>query len=188
MPVLERTSLMKIHMLLAAFMLPVALMFLVTGGLYTWGIKGSYETAHIEVRLGKPMEADKEALKALVRNELEQRQLELPSGKAGIRKVGDSFQFEWTGSSMDVVLEQTDDPLVANMQIKQPDALRHFVQLHKAKGGVAFKVYAALLATTLFILLVSGFILAWQLPKYRKMTAVATAAGIGTFIAMVIAS
>jgi hypothetical protein len=188
MPVFERTNLMKIHMLLAAFMLPVALMFLVTGGLYTWGIKGGYETTSIEVTLDKPMEADEEVLKELVRHELEQRQIGLPSGDAGIRKVGDSFQFEWTGSNLDVVLGQTANPLVAKMQVKETDLHRRFVQLHKAKGGSAFKVYAAVLATALFILLVSGFILAWQLPKYRKMTAIATAAGIGVFIAMVLGS
>ena len=32
MPLLNRVTLMKIHMLLAAFIFPVALMFLITGG------------------------------------------------------------------------------------------------------------------------------------------------------------
>ena len=35
-----RLQLMKVHTILAAFIFPVALMFMITGALYTWGIKG----------------------------------------------------------------------------------------------------------------------------------------------------
>ena len=40
MEILNRSALMKAHALLAAFILPVAIMFFVTGALYTWGKKG----------------------------------------------------------------------------------------------------------------------------------------------------
>jgi len=184
----DRPNLMKIHMLLAAFILPVAFMFLLTGGLYTWGIKGDYKTTGVELILDKPLEADKAALQDLVSKELQRRQIELPSGGAGLKKVGTSFQLEWTGSGLDVVLEPTANPLLAKMEIKKTDWHRRFVQLHKAKGGTGFKVYAAILAMSLFALLCTGFLLAWQLPKYRKPTAIATVSGIGVFVAMIIAS
>lgn len=184
----DRPDLMKVHMLLAAFILPVALMFLLTGGFYTWGIKGDYETTSVELALDKPLEADKALLQDLVSKELQQRQIEPPSGHAGLKKVGTSFQLEWTGSDLDVVLEPTANPLLAKMEIKKTDWHRRFVQLHKAKGGTAFKAYAAIFATSLFALLCTGFMLAWQLPKYRKLTAIATVTGIGVFIAMVCAS
>ena len=188
MGVFDRTSLMKVHMLLAAFMLPVAFMFLLTGGLYTWDIKGDYHTTSFDLVLDQPLTADKAALLDLVTAELKQRNIELPSGDAGIKQGGTSFLFAWTGANLDVVLEPTSNPLLAKLEVKDTSWYRQFVQLHKAKGGIAFKVYAALLAVSLFTLLFSGFILAWQLPKYRKLTATATGAGIAIFIAMVLAS
>ena len=73
MGVFDRTSLMKVHMLLAAFMLPVAFMFLLTGGLYTWDIKGDYHTTSFDLVLDQPLTADKAALLDLVTAELKQR-------------------------------------------------------------------------------------------------------------------
>jgi hypothetical protein len=62
------------------------------------------------------------------------------------------------------------------------------VQLHKAKGGQLFKVYAAILAVSLFIILFSGFIMAWQVPKYRKLALIFSTAGISMFLLMIGAS
>lgn len=186
MSIFDRTSLMKIHMALAAFILPVAFMFLLTGGLYTWGIKGDYHDSSIDLALEQPLVADKAVLHDLVSKELDQRGIGFPSGNAGVKLGGTSFRFEWTGANRDVVLEPTADPLLAKMQVKETSWYRQFVQLHKAKGGTAFKVYAAVLAVSLFALLFSGFILAWQLVKYRKLTAISTGAGIAVFIGMVL--
>jgi len=46
-------------------------------------------------------------------------------------------------------------------------------------------VYAAILAVSLFTILLSGFLMALGVPKYRKMALAAALAGIGLFIAMV---
>ena len=48
---MNRLQLMKIHSLLAAFIFPVAIMFMVTGSLYTWGIKGSYFVETFDIPL-----------------------------------------------------------------------------------------------------------------------------------------
>ena len=40
----SRANLIKAHLFLATFIFPAVLMFLVTGGLSTWGIKVSYAT------------------------------------------------------------------------------------------------------------------------------------------------
>jgi len=88
---------------------------------------------------------------------------------------------EWTGADLDVVLEPTGNPLVAKLTIKDTTWYRNFVQLHKAKGGVAFKVYAALLAVALFIILLSGFIMSLQVPKLKKQALVTSACGLLAF-------
>jgi hypothetical protein len=175
-------------MLLAAFMFPVALMFLVTGSLYTWGIKGSYVTQSYQLELDKPLAADQVTLLEVAEAELQRLAIAPPSGGAGVKKIGSSFQLEWTGATRDVVLEPTVDPLVAKLTVKETTWYRNLVQLHKAKGGQLFKVYAAILAVSLFTILLSGFLMAWQVPKYRKMALSAALSGVGLFIAMVFAN
>ena len=86
--------------------------------------------------------------------------------------------------SRDVVLEPTADRLTAKLTVKDTTWYRHLVQLHKAKGGQLFKFYAATLAISLFVILLSGFVMAWQVPKYRRMAIVCSATGIGVFLLM----
>ena len=82
-------------------------------------------------------------------------------------------------------LEPTKNPFVAELKIKKTNWHRLFVQLHKAKGGVAFKVYAVVLAVCLGVLFITGFIMAWQMKKYRPLLISSTFAGILSFIVMV---
>lgn len=185
---LDRTLLMKIHMLLAAFILPVAIMFFITGGLYTWGVKGGYNTVTHMLRLEQPLQSNLPILIDLVTKELKQRDIPKPSGDAKIKNVGISFQVEWTGSNLDVILESTQEPLVASLTIKETNWYQKLVQLHKAKGGIVFKIYASSLASALLTLLITGFLMAWQMPKYRKLTLASIGSGIAIFITMVLAS
>ena len=179
---LNRATLIKVHLLLASFIFPVALMFLVTGGFYTWGIKGSYETVEHRLELSEPLREDAAQLRALVEQELQHRGLAPPTGEAKVKRGGTSFKFEWTGSDLDVVLEPTANALEARLQIKDTSWYRHFVQLHKAKGGTAFKVYAAILALSLLAILGSGFVVAWQIPKYRRLSLIFAGLGVLGFI------
>lgn len=185
---INRPVLMKVHVLIAVFILPVAIMFFVTGAFYTWGIKGEYETTVQKLHLKIPLQEELSYLVNVVEQELNKQEVSLPTGKAKIKKMGQSFLLEWTGSSKDVVLEPTSDPLIAQLKIKNTGWHRHFVQLHKAKGGVAFKVYATILAIGLLLLLISGFIMAWQLPRLRKVTLISTMLGLIFFVAMFISS
>jgi hypothetical protein len=188
MEIFNRLTLMKVHTLLAAFILPAVTMFLVTGSLYTWGIKGGYETTVHKLHLETPLQRQLTELVAITEKELKARDIMMPSGQAKIKKIGTSFRLEWSGSTKDVILEPTSRPLVAKLKIKKTSWYRQFVQLHKAKGGSLFKVYAVILATSLFLLLITGFIMAWKTPKLRNLILVSTALGIAVFVVMVMAS
>jgi len=184
----NRSTLMKVHAALAAFILPVAIMFFVTGAFYTWGVKGSYDKSIHEVHLQQEITPDLAELVTLATNSLEKQNIALPSGQAKIKKIGQSFMLEWTGSNRDITLESTENPRIAKLTIKDTSWYRQFVQLHKAKGGSLFKVYAALLAIALLLILLTGFIMAWQMPKMKKLAFVSTSLGLLTFIAMVLFS
>ncbi len=188
MGIFNRSALMKAHAILAAFILPIAVMFFVTGALYTWGIKGEYDTTVHEIHLESPMKFQLGELVNLAEKELEERNISIPSGQAKIKNIGHSFKFEWSGSDMDVVIEPTSQPLIAQLEIKKSSWYRQFVQLHKAKGGTSFKVYAAALATFLILLLITGFIMAWQVPKLRKFTLASTVLGVAFFIVMILSN
>lgn len=179
---ITRIQLMKVHAVLAAFTLPVAIMFMVTGALYTWGIKGSYTNEVYEVPLTEMLTPELTTLTSLVVKELDQRDISLPEGKAKVKKIGSAFMLEWTGSTKDISLEPTGRDLVAKLTVKETSWYRNLVQLHKAKGGVVFKVYAACFAFVLGMLLISGFMMAWQTPKLKRITLGASAAGIISFL------
>lgn len=177
-----RRNLIVTHTLLAAFFLPMGIMYAITGGLYGLGIKGTYSTDEHQVALTQPLTADLAPLVTLVSSELESRDLAEPSGSVGVKKGGTSFYLEWTGSARDVQLHPTDDPLVATLKIKDVTPHRYLVQLHKAKGGEVFKWFAAVWMVGLVLLFVTGGIMAFAAKPYRKLATISGIAGIGSFV------
>ena len=177
-----RLQLMKVHTILAAFIFPVALMFMITGALYTWGIKGGYTNEVYDIQLTEELQPDLTTLTALAALELDKLELTQPTGKAKLKSIGNSFMFEWAGSTKDIHLESSNNTLVAKLTVKEASWYRNLVQLHKAKGGNVFKVYAAFFAIVMGLLLLSGFMMAWQAPKLKRLTLGAFVAGIGSFL------
>lgn len=186
---MNRQLLTRVHLLLAAFLFPAILMFLMTGALYTWGQTGKVTDATHEVTLQAPLDAkDEAALRALALAELGKAGLDAPTGKARVRKSGDSFTYEWVGSRRDITIESGAGANVAKVTIKEASLHRTFVQLHKAKGGLLFKVYATILALALFLLVFTGLIIGWMTPAWRGTTKWASLAGIAGFVGLVMVS
>lgn len=185
---IDRMTLMKVHVVLAAFILPAALMFMITGALYSWDIKGSYSNDVHEIPLNKPIQSDIAELTALAQLELDKLSTTYPEGKPTIKVYGSHYLLEWSGSSKDVILEPTANDRIAKLTVKHTTWYRNLVQLHKAKGGTAFKVYAVAFALALLALLISGFIMAWQTPKLKRITLITTLAGLGSFVIFVFIS
>lgn len=182
---MNRLQLMTIHALLAAFIFPAASMFLITGALYTWNVKGSYMKEAYEIELDNALQPNLAELTALAEEELSKFNLAPPSGTAKIKKMGNHFTLEWTGSKKDITLEPTEHKQIAKLTVKHTSWYRNLVQLHKAKGGSVFKVYAAVVSIALALLLISGFIIAWQTPKLKKLTLMSFLVGIAFFAATV---
>jgi hypothetical protein len=182
---ITRLQIMKVHALLAAFIFPVAIMFMITGALYTWGIKGSYTKTVYDIQLTEELQPDLAILTALAIFELDKLEISHPSGEAKLKSIGSNFMLEWTGSSKDINLEAIDNNFMAKLTVKETSWYRNLVQLHKAKGGIFFKIYAAILAIALGLILISGFMMAWQSPKLKRLTIGAFVAGIGSFLVMI---
>ena len=160
-------------------------MIAITGSLYTWGVKGSYSNDTYQVELDEPLTANVSALTELAEAELKALDISAPEGKPKLKTMGGNFRLEWTGSSKDLILEPTDNDQVAELTIKYTSWYRNLVQLHKAKGGTAFKVYAVIFAVALGVLLISGFVMAWQTPKLKAATLVSSLIGLISFVAFI---
>lgn len=182
---MDRKAFILLHTIIASFIAPVAFMFLLTGGLYTWGIKGDYINATYISDLAQPIEATQDAAVSYVVSELEKLGFSPPTGEPSFRKSENGMSISWTGSNMDLNFSTIENGTKSKIEVKETTLYRKFVQLHKAKGGTTFKVYAAILAISLFLMLVSGYILAWQLPKYRKITIGTSLFGVIFFVIMV---
>lgn len=182
---MSRAFLTKLHLVVAAFMFPAILMFLVTGALYTWGNKGEWVEHTATVSLSAPLAADEAALKAVARAELDKRGLPTPSGAATVSEAGEPVSLTWTGARSEASVAATDDPLVAEVTVKEATLHRNLVQLHKAKGSDVFKVYATFLAVVLFLLVASGLVLGLQVKPLRRMTVLSSVAGAAAFIGFV---
>lgn len=186
---LNRPLLMKLHLLLAALILPIALMYFITGALYTWDITGSYRTIdQQEIVLKQPLSKDLDQLRHLAEQELAYRNIPLPTGQTRIKQEANAFKFDWSGSHINLTIKPTANPLIAHLDIKKTNGYQRFVQLHKAKGGMAFKFYAVFFAISLLLLLISGFIMAWQMVKLRKLALTSSVLGLTLFIIMVFIS
>ncbi|MFM8516395.1 MAG: hypothetical protein ACKODA_00715 [Nevskiaceae bacterium] len=178
---MQRT-LTTVHLLLAAFFLPIALMFAATGALYTVSIKGNYLETSRTLELSAPLTAELSALTKVTEEALAAEGLGVPSGAASVKKAGTGYELEWTGVDRDVLLKPTADPLKATLVIKDTTAWRHLVQLHKAKGSEVAKGISVLWALGLIVILCSGLLMAWNAPVYRRKALGAGALGLATFV------
>ena len=170
-------NLFKIHVFVGALFIPVILMFLITGGLYTVGIKGDYKSQKFDIPVSSPMGPDLNYLEPFVKNILVEKKYPFPSGNLSIKKAGTSWELEWTGTRMDLILAPTLDPYRATLTLKTTNAHRYFVQLHKAKGGIAFKGLAVLCALALLTLVTTGLLQVNKMPKYKTSARLILMAG-----------
>ncbi len=185
---ITRSFLMKVHLILAVFLLPVAVMFFVTGALYIWEIKGEEEKSKYQIVLEAPFSGSLDDFTTLTSQQLSDLGLSVPTGTPKIKQKEEGDMFEWSGSALNVTVKIDVKTSVAEMEVKQSSWYRHLVQLHKAKGGLLFKVYATVLSIALLIVLLTGFIMAWQVPRLRYLTVMSISSGLAIFLVLVVSS
>ena len=183
---MNRVFLTKLHLIAAAFMFPAMLMFLLTGALYTWGNKGAWEETSATITLSQPYETlDENGLRKIAIDALTAEGLPEPSGSANVEGEGSETKLSWSGARSEASVKASDNPMAAQVELKGASVHRLFVQLHKAKGSTAFKIYATTLAFVLFLLVLSGVIMGLQVKALRKLTITTSALGLAAFAGFV---
>lgn len=184
---MSRVLLTKLHLVAAAFMFPAVLMFLITGGLYTWGNKGEWRESSQIVALSQPYGAlDDAGLRETALTALKDAGLPEPSGAVAIDGEGADQTLSWTGARSEASVAASDDPMAAEVSLKEATLHRWLVQLHKAKGSTVFKVYATTLAVVLALLVASGIVMGLQVKALRGLTITTSAIGLAAFIGAVL--
>jgi hypothetical protein len=184
---INRLFFMQVHLILASFIFPVILMFLITGALYTVGIEGSYDKQVYPLKLASPLQKDDASLTDFVTKELQNLNLSPPTGKIRNQSTDSGIEFNWRGAALRVTLESK-QPSEATLTVQKASWFKRLLELHTANGATAFKVYAIALAASLVVLLITGYIMALQLPKYRSLTLYSTVTGIAFFVIMILSS
>lgn len=181
-------QIVRVHVFLACFFLPMAVLYAITGGLYGLRYTGAHRSTDTKLALAAPLPSDLAGLVAIADAELRAQGIAQPTGEARIRKSGTSYHLEWSGSTRDIELHPTAEASTAVFRVKEASAYRRFVQLHKAKGGDLFRYFAAAWMIGLLALVVSGAVMAFTRKPSRDLAIASTAAGVVVFTVLAVVS
>jgi len=184
---LRRNTLVKVHLILAATSLPVILMYVMTGLLYTAEYKPSSHDMTYDVQLNAPLQRDLILLKKVVHAELVKREIEDPDGKTKFKydkKIG-AKKFVWSGDNHSASMwSHADNRSVVTIEVSIPSWYKRLMWLHKAKGGDAFDIFSIVAAVILIFVLISGVIVGLQVKLFRSLTLYSMGAGSLLFLSM----
>ena len=167
---MNKAFLIKTHTILAGFFFTTTLLLIVTGGLMNLGVDGDYDETSYSLEVEEPLPTEINTLKSIVIKELNNRNLSLPKGKIDLEIEDNSLVFEWEGSSHNIILKNNDSTQKTELIIEQASIFSYLENLHTSEGGPIFKILAIFCSVGLIILLVTGILMAWHVPKYRALT------------------
>ncbi len=165
---------MKLHAYFACFFLPVTLLYVVTGVLYLFDIKGGVkEEFKYPLALTQGWPESQQAAQHLVEKKL--------AGLYHPALPEDYYPEEgghdWYGFKQEVILISTDDASQARLIIKEHDVWHQLLLIHKGHAGKLFWLFGIFLGVSLFFSLVSGFVLVFQMPKLKGSAFITFVAG-----------
>lgn len=174
---------MKLHAYLACFFLPITVLYIVTGVLYLFDNKGDVQqTFEYPVELAAAWPETRETAEKLVREVLSNNNHINQHAALPEDYYPEDGVHDWYGYKQEVILVPMEDPLQAKLIVKEHDIWLQLLLIHKGHAGQLFWVFGVLLGANLFFSLVSGVVLALQLPRLKNNSLSALLAGTVTLI------
>lgn len=167
----------KVHAILACFFMPIALVYFISGALYSFDIKGDVDKQVFTMTLDRPFTPDLAQLSGSVKTALDQHELSLPAGNPSITKKKESYEFRWGDLKRLVVARPTDNPLEVELVYRQRSPLTQLMRVHRAEAGSIIRIYSLSMVVSLILILGSGVFLAVGIPKLRRTALLALGAG-----------
>ena len=177
----NRFTWMQVHTYFSCFFLPIALLYIVTGVLYLFGIEGGHSAEHeYVVSLPEGWPKDEESAKQIVLPIMEEHQL---------GKLPEDFYLEdtwigWFGYKREVFFDPKQDPTNAVLKVNEHDLWHQLLLIHKGHAGNLFWLFAILLGISLTLSVVTGLLLAISVPKLRKSSLWVTFLGLLALVAV----
>lgn len=165
---------MKLHAYFACFFLPITLLYITTGMLYFFDVKGEVtETFEYSVTLENGWPSQESDAYPIVMDAMKaNQQKELPA---------DYYLYEgnhdWYGHERAVIFKPTDDPKIAKLIIEEHDLLKQLLIVHKGYAGIFFKLFSIMFGFSLAFSVISGVVITLQLPQLKNASLFAIMAG-----------
>lgn len=183
---ISRYQIMRAHMLLAGFLLPIAIIYFVSGALYTLDIKGHVEKQTIRLRLKQPFTPDLDRLTRLTKKTLLERKLPQPDGEPALRKKRGVYELRWDDLAHVVTLVPGHDARTVTLTVRKRSLLTQIMRIHRAEAGTMFKILAVILALGLVVMFATGVQMAQAIPRLRRPVLLAIAGGLVTFLTLLL--
>jgi len=183
---IKRYRIMQAHMLLAGFLLPIAILYFISGALYTLDIKGHIAKQQITLQLAQPFTPDLDRLTQITRQALLARKLPLPGDEPTLRKRHGTYELRWADLAHVVTLIPGRDTQTALLTVRERSLLTQIMRIHRAEAGTTFKVLAICLAAGLVIIFSTGAFMARTMPKLRRPILFAILSGSATFLVLML--
>ena len=184
---ISRFKIMQLHMLLSSFIFPAVLLYIVSGALYTLDIKGSVAKQTFTVVLEKPFEPNLEQLTGLIEKTLVAKALVLPDGDSNLKKSKDGYKFNWGDLRYSVSGDVKKDTSSVEVTYRERSILTQIMRIHRAEAGIAFKFVSIMAVLGLLLIFMSGFYMAYTMPKFRNPSLIATVLGVFILFVLVVA-
>lgn len=184
---LNRFKIIQLHMLLASFLLPVAVLFFISGALYTIGVKGGVAKKSFTVALDKPFEPNLELLSEVAVRALGEKELVLPGGDPYLKKSKKGYRFRWDDLHYSVTMVANRDNRTVDLTYRERSVLTQVMRIHRAEAGSKLKIVSIVSAIGLLFVFLTGLYMAYTTPKFRNPSLVATALGFLTLLTVIIA-
>lgn len=161
-----RVTWMQIHTYFACFFMPLLLLYVTSGVLYLFDIKGGNKVEHhysISLPNGWP------------KNEIDAKKVMLPvikshghSGTLPSDYYHDNDFIGWYGYKQEVFLNPSQEISEAKLTVIEHDLLKQCLLIHKGHAGLLFWLSAIMLGSSLLLSAVTGVVLAFSMPKLKR--------------------
>jgi len=179
---INRITLIKIHLILASFSLPIFLLYVASGLLYTSNIKGSIHKTKIPIKLEQTINDEILQAEQIVTTALQQTEFSLPSIAPTLKHEKGHTEIRWNRISQSFTLQFKAGTKTALLVIRQRDLLTQIMRIHRAESGKAFKLLSLAMVLALCLVLISGFYMALTSSKLSKTSLIAAGCGLLVFI------
>jgi len=183
----SRYKIVQLHMLLASFLLPVAVLYFISGALYTLGIKGGVSKKTFTVALEKPFEPNLELLAQVATTALGERELVLPGGDPYLKRTKKGYRFRWDDLRYSVTMVASRGNRTVDITYRERSVLTQIMRIHRAEAGSKLKIVSIVSVIGLLFVFLTGFYMAYTVPKFRNPSLAATALGFLTLLVVIVA-